>query len=202
MRTTIGGAIAAPSSARAMRDPLHKTALVFRIPELHGSRRDRKCTGFADTKKETEHHERRCAGGGGGCGRHCRPIGHNRRENVARAEAIAEPTAGNLKHGVGPSESTEDHTHCDLVETKLLADHGSCGRDVDAVEIGNEVHQADKDQDVPTAHAAARCRLFHIVPLPSRLLEAALLSACQAAALTPALWSCISQSIAASTPPF
>jgi|SRR5215472_10777321 len=58
-------------------------------------------------------------------------------------------------------EGTEDDAHGDFVEAKLLADDWRHGRDVHPVEIGDEVHQADQEEDVPPTHAAACSLRLH-----------------------------------------
>ena len=148
--------------ARAVGDALHEAALVLGIPELHGARRAGEGAAFADAEQEAQHHERGRAGRPGRrCGHH-RPIGDDDGEHLARAEAVADPAAGNLEQCIGPDEGAEDHAHGDLVEAEFLADGRSRGRDVHAVEISNQVHQADQNQDVPAAHAGPRLWLFHV----------------------------------------
>src|SRR5674476_1707743 len=150
----IGEAGAFPGATRAMQlwypphergfvqgITLDKAALVRRIPELHGAGCARKCASFADAKKKAKRHERGCSSGRSGRRRHDRPIANNDRQNVPRPEPIAEPAAGNLKHSVGLDKGAEDHAHRYLVEPEFLADDGRRGRDIDAIEVGNQVHQ-------------------------------------------------------------
>src|SRR5665647_2589384 len=89
-----------------------------------------------------------------GSDRRGRPVTDNNCQNIPRTESIAEPAAGNLKHGVGPAESAEDHTHRYFVEAKFLADDRRRGRDVHPIKVGDEVHQTDQYQYVPTTHAS------------------------------------------------
>src|SRR5262249_61338611 len=55
-------------------------------------------------------------------------------------------------------EGRKDETHRQFIEAVFLADQWRRGRDVDAVKIGDEVHDADHQQHVPTAPArTCRC---------------------------------------------
>src|SRR6266404_7410051 len=89
----------------------------------------------------------------GGCRRrsHDRPVADDDGQDVAGAESIAEPAARHLKRGVGPDECTEDDPHCDLVEAKFLGNDRCRGRNVHAIQIGDQIHQTDQYQDVPAA---------------------------------------------------
>src|SRR5215471_3319656 len=117
-------------AARAVRDPLDEAALLPRVPKLHGAGCSRKRASFADTKKKANYYKRGCASGCGGCRGHNRPVANNDRQYIPRAESIAEPAAGNLKHGIGPDKGAEDYTHRDFVEAKFLADDWRRGRDI------------------------------------------------------------------------
>src|SRR5262252_9600956 len=61
-------------------------------------------------------------------------------ERVAPGKAPASPT---LKDGIGPDKGAEDRPHRDLVKAKLIANNWGSRRDIDPVQVGDEVHQAN-----------------------------------------------------------
>ena len=67
-----------------------------------------------------------------------------------RAEAVAKPSGGNLAQRVGPGERGEHQPHGALAQTKLLGDFRLRHRDVAAVHVADQVHQADQKQDPPS----------------------------------------------------
>ena len=150
-------------AAGAVGDALHEAAFAPRIPKLHRARRAGECAGFADAEQEAQHDERGRAERQAGRGGHDRPIGDDGSQHAARAEAIAQPAARHLEQRIGPDEGGEDVAHRDIVEAEFLADLRRRGRDVDAVEISDEVHHADQKQNVPAAAARLRvCWLRHV----------------------------------------
>ena len=148
--------------AGAMRYALHEASFGPRIPKLHGARGAGKRAGFADAEHKPDSDEGRGAESGGGRCRHDRPKTDHAGKHAAGTEPVAQPAAGDLKQRVGPGEGAEDDAHRHLVEAELFADLRRCGRNIDAVEVGDEIHHADQQKHIPSALARARgCRIGH-----------------------------------------
>ena len=142
-------------TAGAMRDALHEAAFLPRKPQLHRTRGNRKRARLADAEQEAHDDKSGSAARERRCRRHERPITDDRCQYAAWSKSIAKPSARHLEYGVGPDESAEDCAHGKLVEVEFLADDRRRRRYVHPVEIGDEIHQADQQKDVPASSATA-----------------------------------------------
>src|SRR5216683_5659971 len=97
------------------------------------------------------------------------PMPKRKRTLTKEIQPVAQPAAGNLEQRIGPAKSAEDPPHGDHVKTELLADLRCRRRDVDAIQIGDEVHEADHPQDVPPAIAGLCLFGFRHGGFPPRL---------------------------------
>ena len=148
-----GGRNGGAEAARAMGKPLGKASFAPRKPHLHGAGCAGKRPGFAGAEKKQQDHEgRRAARQAHRC-RHERPVGDEAGQDRPRAEALAEPAAGHLKQCIGQDEGAENPAHGLLVKAEFGADFRRRIRNDDAIEIGDEVHEADHPQNVPPAIA-------------------------------------------------
>src|SRR5262249_27016529 len=68
------------------------------------------------------------------------------RRGLARAEWVGDEPAGDLEGEIGPPERAEDEAVVGVGEADLLLDRPRRGRDVDAVDVGDAVHQAEQEQ--------------------------------------------------------
>ena len=75
-----------------------------------------------------------------------RPQQAQDREHQARAEPIRQPAAGNLHGGVRIGERREDEPELGGRQPQLLPHRRSGHRDVHAIDVGDEVHQAEDEQ--------------------------------------------------------
>src|SRR5262249_23528761 len=113
INTTIGGAIAAPRRLALCVIPWTKP---------RSSRGYQSCMAqvapgnapAAPPKKKAKDQKGHCARGCRSGRGHNGPVGDNDRQNPPWPEPIAKPTAGDLKHGIGPDEGAEDCAHSDL----------------------------------------------------------------------------------------
>src|SRR6185437_1344081 len=127
----------------AMRQPLDETALFAWKPKLHRARGSRKGASLSNSEQKAHHDERdRARRRRGGC-RHYGPVCNDRPQHRPPAKAVVEPAAGHLEESICPHKSTEDHPHGDLVKAELLADDWSSRRNIDPIQIGDEIHQAN-----------------------------------------------------------
>ena len=78
IKSTKGGASAAPRAACTVGNALHETALAARIPQLHRARGARKSASFADTEQEANDDEGAALNAKAGGRSHGRPIGDKR----------------------------------------------------------------------------------------------------------------------------
>ena len=73
---------------------------------------------------------------------------------LARSKAVAKPSAGHLEERVRPDECAENDPHRHLVEAKLFHDERCGVGQAHAVQVRNEVHQAEEKQHDPTHMAS------------------------------------------------
>ena len=65
-------------------------------------------------------------------------------QRAACAETITDPSAYHLEYQIGIGERRKHETYLRVGQGELLLEHGSRGAHVDAVHIGDEVHQAQQ----------------------------------------------------------
>ena len=130
-------------AAEEMRRALDTAAFDARKPELHAAAGDRKCPGFAQSQKKARAEERTEAAGRAGHHGGGGPQRHDDREHALGAKAVTKPARGNLSERIGPRKGGEDEAHSAFAETKLVGDFRLRNRDIAAVHVTDQVHQAD-----------------------------------------------------------
>ncbi len=140
-----------PQTARTMRNPLGESTLLPRIPELHGPRCRGKRTYLSHAEQKPDKRERDYPDCLGRHGRHDGPKDRDGPQHPSWSKLVAHPAAWDLEGGIAPGESAEDDPHGDLAEAEFPADEGCRRGDVHPVHIGDQVHQAQHEQDVPTS---------------------------------------------------
>jgi hypothetical protein len=112
------------------------------------ARRGRKGGALAEAEGETRRQQRDEA---------ARRTGHHRRgaddeaadaQRAAGAEAVAEPAADELEQRVRIGEGREDKAELGVAEAELGFDQRRRRRDVDPIDIEDEIHQAEQQQDL------------------------------------------------------
>jgi len=87
-------------------------------------------------------------------------------QHQARPVFVADPAADDLEHGVAVEEGGGDPAVFDVAEAEFLAEGDGGGGDVDAVDIGDAVHQAEQQQHDAGRHVTG---FFHRFPLSIRI---------------------------------
>jgi hypothetical protein len=137
-------------AAEAMRHALDKAAFLLGEPQLHGTRRRRKCARLTETEHEAYGEKRNQAAGPGRRRRHHRPEGHDQQQHALRTKPVAEPSSRNLADRVGPCERREDKTHLGLAQVEFTRDRRRRHRNVGPIHVSDQVHKADQEQHEPT----------------------------------------------------
>jgi len=119
-----------------------KAPVGFRRPGCHGARRGREGRAFAQAEQHARDDQRDEAARetrqhGGAC-----PDDRAQRERAARAEAVAHPSADDLKHEIRISERGKHESDLRMRQAQLRAELSSRGADIDPVDIGDEIHRA------------------------------------------------------------
>ena len=132
-----------------MRRALDAAAFDARKPELHAAAGDRKCAGFRNPKKEARAEQRTKSEGRAGHHGRDGPQRHDDSEHALGTKAVAKPPGGNLSQRIGPRKGGENEAHGALAEAKLFGDFRLRNRNIAAVHVADQVHQADQKQDHP-----------------------------------------------------
>jgi hypothetical protein len=136
-------------AAETMGHALDESALGFWKPKLHRAACRWKGTGFSQTKGKADRKEGRRTRPPGRCRRHQRPERHDRQKYPLRPEEIGEPAARNLTRRISPGEGAEEQRDFRLAETELLGNGRRRNGNIAAIHVGDHVHQADQQKDVP-----------------------------------------------------
>ncbi len=154
MRHGNGRADRRAKSAGGVADSLHEAAFVPRVPHLHGPRRGGKRARLAHAEREANPPQGIKAGRHRGEDGNYGAIGHDGGKDSPRAKAVAEPSAGHLEERVGPDEGAENNPHGGFAEAVFLDDERCGVGEAHAIQIRNEVHQAEEKQHHPTHMAS------------------------------------------------
>ena len=84
------------------------------------------------------------------------------RQRSPRAESVADPAADDLKQQIGIRERRKDEADLRVGKAEFLAELNRRGADVDAIDIGDEVHQAQQSE-----HACRRTTEHGLPLLPT-----------------------------------
>ena len=130
-----------------MRDALGKAALAGRHPARQRARRGGKCGAFADTEQKPRQQQRHRAFDVSEHHRRGRPDRAADQQRQARPKLVAEPAARNLKECVRIGECGDRDAELGVAKPEILLHRRCCRRDVDPIDVGDQVHQADDEQD-------------------------------------------------------
>ena len=121
---TSGGVSALPRRAQECVMPCAKPRLPFRSPVAHRARGRRKRSAFAKAEQHAREKHRRKATGKSSQHRGASPDYRGDRQRPARAEAVAHPSADDLKDQVGICESRKNQTHLRIDKMQFFLESG------------------------------------------------------------------------------
>ena len=130
-----------------MGDALRKAALVRAHPVRQRARRRRKSRPLADAERKPGHEQRRQSADHAGPHRRRRHQQRAQKQREARPHAVAEPSAGDLEEGIGIGKRGKCDAELGCGKAEVLLHDRRRGRNIDPIDIENEVHQADREQD-------------------------------------------------------
>jgi hypothetical protein len=143
-------------------DALRETALGGRCPVLHRAGGGGEGGAFANAHQHAHQEERHQPVDKAGQHRGQGPDHAAPEQRLAGAEAVAHPTAEHLENQIGIGEGREDQAQLGVAEAELALDLAGGGGDVDPVDIGDEVHQAQQPKhDVRHAEQALHPNPFY-----------------------------------------
>ena len=138
-------------------DPLCEPSALDRRPALHRARRDRKRRAFADAEEHPHQEQRHEPAGEAGQDRRSCPDETAHEERPARPEAIPDPAAEHLKEQIRIRKCGKDEPELRVGERELLSDFARGGGDVHAIDVRDQVHQAQEPE-----HHPRRARDSHV----------------------------------------
>jgi len=156
---------AVADSCGGVGNALGAAALAHRHPARHRGRCGRKRGSFAEAEKYPRDQHR------------CQSTGHSRKnggagpnaaahdERPACAKSVADPTADDLKNQIRVGKRGKYQANFSLIEIEILCEPHCGGADVDTIQVGDEVHEAQQPQDDvshPDPFHAWNCK-FNIV---------------------------------------
>ena len=130
-----------------MGDALGKAALVRAHPVRQRARRRRKRRSLADAERKPGREQRRHPPTMPVHAVDAATSSAHMKQRDARSHAIAEPPAGDLEEGIRIGKGGKCDTELGCGEAQVLLHDRRRGRDIDPIDIENEVHQADREQD-------------------------------------------------------
>ncbi len=125
-----------------VRNALREAALLFGHPARHRGCRRRKRRPLTEAQQQPCGEQRSEPAGKAGQDGGQRPNCAAADQGALGAETVAHPAADDLKHEVRIREGRKDQANLSMRKLELLTEAGCCGTDVDAVKVGNEVHDA------------------------------------------------------------
>jgi len=139
--------------------PLREPPASERRPVLHRARRDREGRAFADPDQKAAQEQRHQAARESGQDRRARPDEAAQKQGPPRPESIADPAAEDLEEEVGIPECRLQKAELDVREPQFLFDRVGRRRNVHAIDVRDQVHQAQEAQDDLRRFQAARRHL-------------------------------------------
>src|ERR1700738_534422 len=136
-----------------MRDALSEAAAAGRRPVGHRAGGGGEGGPLADAQQHAGGEERPEAGDDAHQDCRAGPNDAGDGERPAGAEAVGDPAAADLQREVGPCEGAEDEPVIGVVEGEFLLDRARRGGDVHPIDIGDEIHQTEKEED----HSCRAC---------------------------------------------
>jgi len=133
----------------SVREALRDAALRSGRPVGHGAGGGRERGAFSQTEQHPRREHRRESAGEAGQDRRAGPHQRAEQQGAARAEAVAEPAADDLEHEIGIGEGGKHQAHLGVAEREFALERGGRRADVDAVHVGDEVHQAQQREHFP-----------------------------------------------------
>src|SRR5262245_5039782 len=130
-----------------MSNALGKPAARGGRPALHRARRHRKRRAFTDTEQNTHKEKAGHSASEPGQNRRAGPDQTAGEQRPARSESIAYPSPEHLKREIGVSEDGEDQAILSGRQGQLAPDVAGRGRDVHAIDVRDQVHQTQEEQD-------------------------------------------------------
>jgi hypothetical protein len=95
--------------------------------------------GLAHAKQEPDGDHRTRVPGQSCGGSEQRPPSDDDGQGAPRSDAVAQPSAGNLKQRVSPPERAENPAHRDHRKSKLFLNDGDRRGDIDAIHVSDQV---------------------------------------------------------------
>ncbi len=130
-----------------MSDALRKPAARGGRPALHRARRYRKRRALTDTEQNAHEEEAGHSAGEPGQDRRAGPDQTAGEQRPARSESIAYPPPEHLEREIGVTEDREDQAILRGRQGQLASDFAGGRRDVHAIDVRDQVHQTQEEQD-------------------------------------------------------
>ena len=111
---------------------------------LHRAGGDGKGRAFAEAEEDTDEEQRSETASESGQNRGPGPDHPADEQRASRTHSIAKPSAEHLKQDIRIGEGREDKSELRVRETELTSDLTRRGRDVHAIDVGDQVHQAQQ----------------------------------------------------------
>lgn len=148
-----------------MGEALGEATPVGGRPVLHGARRRRKGCSFAETKRDARNEQRQQAGHEAGRDGGERPDQPAPEQGLARPKAVSDPAADYLEQQIGIGKGREYQPELRVAQTEFFLDFTGRRADVDPVDIGDEVHDAQHRQHdmrglEPKPHISSRFAFY------------------------------------------
>ena len=129
-----------------VRQTLGEAPAVRRRPVLHRARCGWKRRALAEAERHARNEQRDEPGDKAGHDGRGRPDQAAPEQRPARTEMVADPAADHLEQEVGIGKGREHQAELGVGEMEFLLDFARRRADVDAVDIGDEVHHAEHRQ--------------------------------------------------------
>ena len=139
--------MALPNRANACVMPCANPRWSGGVHALHRARRHRKRRAFADAQHHAHEKQRHEPAGQAGENRRRRPDQAAGEQRPPRTEAIADPSAEDLKEDVRVSERRRDVSPLRRRQVQFLPDLAGRRRDIRAIDVRDEIHQAQEPKD-------------------------------------------------------